>query len=201
GPGVTDGVTGVANAYLAGSPILVIGGAAPLGFWDRGALQEMNQIDLLRPITKWARTVHETSRLAEYTAMAFRQMLGSKPGPAFRLSHWCGPWLPATDAPAVLHLRATKSAGRGRYHPGHWHAHGLPPQSRPTAAYPGGRQCHLVRPGKRGYRCQPRSCRRTRGRRGRQYAASGGGHQATQPGRVACLHPHRGTQGPGTGQG
>ena len=83
GPGVTDGVTGVANAYLAGSPILVIGGAAPLGFWDRGALQEMGQIDLLRPITKWARTVHETSRLAEYTAMAFRQMLSGKPGPAF----------------------------------------------------------------------------------------------------------------------
>jgi acetolactate synthase-1/2/3 large subunit len=83
GPGVTDGVTGVANAYLAGSPVLVIGGAAPLGLWDRGALQEMNQIDLLRPITKWARTVHETSRLAEYVAMAFRQMLGGKPGPTF----------------------------------------------------------------------------------------------------------------------
>src|SRR5947207_6481357 len=83
GPGVTDGVTGVANAYLAGSPILVIGGAAPLGFWDRGALQEMNQIDLLRPITKWARTVHETTRLGEYTASAFRQMLNGKPGPTF----------------------------------------------------------------------------------------------------------------------
>ena len=83
GPGVTDGVTGVANAYLAGSPVLVIGGAAPLSLWDRGALQEMNQIDLLRPITKWARTVHETSRLAEYTASAFRQMLSGKPGPAF----------------------------------------------------------------------------------------------------------------------
>ena len=83
GPGVTDGVTGVANAYLAGSPVLVIGGAAPLGLWDRGALQEMNQIDLLRPITKWARTVHETSRLGEYTAAAFRQMLNGKPGPTF----------------------------------------------------------------------------------------------------------------------
>ena len=83
GPGVTDGVTGVANAYLAGSPILVIGGAAPLSLWDRGALQEMNQIDLLRPITKWARTVHETSRLGEYTASAFRQMLNGKPGPTF----------------------------------------------------------------------------------------------------------------------
>ena len=83
GPGVTDGITGVANAYLAGSPILVIGGAAPLSLWDRGALQEMNQIDLLRPITKWARTVHETTRLGEYTASAFRQMLNGKPGPTF----------------------------------------------------------------------------------------------------------------------
>ncbi len=83
GPGVTDGVTGVANAYLTGSPILVIGGAAPLGFWDRGALQEMGQIDLLRPITKWARTVHETSRLGEYIGIAFRQMLSGKPGPTF----------------------------------------------------------------------------------------------------------------------
>ncbi len=83
GPGVTDGVTGVANAYLAGSPVLVIGGAAPLGLWDRGALQEMNQLDLLRPITKWTRTVHETSRLAEYVASAFRQMLSGKPGPVF----------------------------------------------------------------------------------------------------------------------
>src|SRR5438105_13788306 len=83
GPGVTDGVTGVANAYLANSPILVIGGAAPLSLWDRGALQEMNQIDLLRPITKWARTVHGTARLGEYTAMAFRQMLSGKPGPTF----------------------------------------------------------------------------------------------------------------------
>ncbi len=83
GPGVTDGVTGVANAYLANSPVLVIGGAAPLSLWDRGALQEMNQIDLLRPITKWTRTVHETGRLGEYTASAFRQMLNGKPGPAF----------------------------------------------------------------------------------------------------------------------
>ncbi len=83
GPGVTDGVTGVANAYLADSPVLVIGGAAPLSLWDRGALQEMNQIDLLRPITKWARTVHETSRLGEYIASAFRQMLNGKPGPVF----------------------------------------------------------------------------------------------------------------------
>ncbi|HEX7733777.1 MAG TPA: thiamine pyrophosphate-binding protein, partial [Ktedonobacteraceae bacterium] len=83
GPGVTDGITGLANAYLAGSPVLVIGGAAPQGLWDRGALQEMGQLELVRPITKWARSVHETARLSEYTAMAFRHMLSGKPGPAF----------------------------------------------------------------------------------------------------------------------
>src|SRR5258707_7177100 len=82
GPGVTDGVTGVANAYLANSPILVIGGAAPLSLWDRGALQEMNQIDLLRPITKWATTVDVTGRPGGCTASAFPQMVNGKSGPA-----------------------------------------------------------------------------------------------------------------------
>src|SRR5215467_11680865 len=41
GPGVTDGITGLANAYLAGSPVVVFGGAAPMTQWDQGALQEM----------------------------------------------------------------------------------------------------------------------------------------------------------------
>lgn len=74
---------GVANDYLASSPVLVIGGATPLSLWDRGALQEMSLIGLLWPLTRWARTVHETSRLAEYTAGAFRQILSGKPGPVF----------------------------------------------------------------------------------------------------------------------
>src|SRR6267154_2097525 len=69
GPGDTDGVTGVANAYLAGSPILVMGGAAPLSLWDRGALQEMNQIDLLRPITKWARTAPDPDMVVKAAAL------------------------------------------------------------------------------------------------------------------------------------
>ncbi|HEV2458374.1 MAG TPA: thiamine pyrophosphate-binding protein, partial [Ktedonobacterales bacterium] len=70
GPGVTDGITGIANAYQAGSPIVVFGGAAPLANWDQGALQELHHIELVRPITKWARTVVQTGRLAEYTASA-----------------------------------------------------------------------------------------------------------------------------------
>src|SRR5256884_9853294 len=83
GPGVTDGVTGVANAYLAGSPVLVIGGGAPLGLWDRGALKEMKPPDLLRAFTKWARTVHATNLLSESKRRCFSPMLRGETGPDF----------------------------------------------------------------------------------------------------------------------
>ncbi|HLZ22043.1 MAG TPA: acetolactate synthase [Ktedonobacterales bacterium] len=83
GPGVTDGITGIANAYLGGSPIVVFGGAAPVEHWDRGALQEMPMVEMLRPITKWARTVVQTRRVADYTAMAFREATAGRPGPVF----------------------------------------------------------------------------------------------------------------------
>lgn len=83
GPGVTDGMTGIANAYHGGSPIVVFGGAAPIEHTDRGALQEMRHTDLVRPVTKWARTVVQTNRLAEYTAAAFREATRGRMGPAF----------------------------------------------------------------------------------------------------------------------
>jgi acetolactate synthase I/II/III large subunit len=83
GPGVTDGITGIANANAAGSPVIIFGGAAPLQNWDQGALQDMRHLDLVRPITKWARTVLETKRLAEYTAMAFREATTGRRGPVF----------------------------------------------------------------------------------------------------------------------
>ena len=83
GPGVTDGITGIANAYAAGSPVIIFGGAAPVQNWDQGALQDMRHLDLVRPITKWARTVVETKRLAEYTAMAFREATTGRQGPVF----------------------------------------------------------------------------------------------------------------------
>lgn len=83
GPGVTDGITGIANAYQSDSPIIVFGGAAPLAHTDQGALQELRHAELVRPITKWARTVVETSRLAEYTAAAFREAMSGRMGPVF----------------------------------------------------------------------------------------------------------------------
>ena len=83
GPGVTDAVTGVANAYAARSPLLLIGGAAPLGLRGLGALQEMEQVALLRPITKGAWSVAETRHIPEVLTTAIRVALSGRPGPVF----------------------------------------------------------------------------------------------------------------------
>jgi acetolactate synthase I/II/III large subunit len=83
GPGVTDGVTGVANAYQAQVPLVVLGGAAELRFIGKGALQEMEQTSLLRPITKASFTASDPTRLAEYVRTAFRIATSGVPGPVF----------------------------------------------------------------------------------------------------------------------
>ncbi|MBM4265882.1 MAG: hypothetical protein FJ144_04600 [Deltaproteobacteria bacterium] len=83
GPGVTDGVTGVANAWRANSPILVIGGQGPFSNLRRGSLQEMDHVSLMRPITKWADACYDTRRIPEYIEIAIRHAVSGNPGPAF----------------------------------------------------------------------------------------------------------------------
>src|SRR3989338_6503801 len=70
GPGVADAATGVANGHAARSPLLLIGGAAPLGLRGLGALQETEQVGLLRPITKGSWTVPETRQIPEVLTTA-----------------------------------------------------------------------------------------------------------------------------------
>jgi len=83
GPGVTDGVTGVANAWRANSPILVIGGQGPFENLRRGSLQEMDHVGVMRPITKFADTCYQTHRIPEYAELAIRHAVSGVPGPAF----------------------------------------------------------------------------------------------------------------------
>lgn len=83
GPGVTDGVTGVANAWRANSPILVFGGQGPFNNLRRGSLQEMDHVSLMRPITKFADSCYETRRIGEYIEQAIRTAVSGVPGPAF----------------------------------------------------------------------------------------------------------------------
>jgi acetolactate synthase-1/2/3 large subunit len=83
GPGVTDAVTGVANALAARSPMLLIGGASPLALKGMGALQEMEQVALFRPITKGAWAVPETRLIPEYLVAAIQTARSGRPGPVF----------------------------------------------------------------------------------------------------------------------
>jgi acetolactate synthase I/II/III large subunit len=83
GPGVTDAVTGVANAWRANSPMLVIGGQGPFANRGKGSLQEMDHVALMKPITKWADACYETERIPEYIELAMRHAVSGIPGPAF----------------------------------------------------------------------------------------------------------------------
>jgi acetolactate synthase-1/2/3 large subunit len=88
GPGVTDALTGIANAYAAASPVLLLGGAAPTFNAGKGSLQEMEQVDLFTRITKWSDRVPLPERVPTYLAKAFRTMLTGRPGPVFLELPW-----------------------------------------------------------------------------------------------------------------
>lgn len=83
GPGVTDAVTGVANAYQARSPMILLGGAAPLKTKGMGALQEMPQVEMFRTFTKDSFTVERTEDIPRLMTHAFRTALEGRPGPVF----------------------------------------------------------------------------------------------------------------------
>jgi acetolactate synthase-1/2/3 large subunit len=83
GPGVTDAVTGVANAFYANSPMLLLSGKNPIVEFEMGSLQEMDQVTLVSSITKWARTCYDVRRLGDYVTTALRHALAGRKGPVF----------------------------------------------------------------------------------------------------------------------
>ncbi len=83
GPGVTDAITGVTNAYYANSPMVLLGGRNPLALEGMGALQDAPQIELLTPVTKRAVTAQETRRLPEVLGYALRDALAPRMGPTY----------------------------------------------------------------------------------------------------------------------
>ena len=88
GPGVTDALTGVANASSANVPLVLLGGAAPTFNQGRGALQEMAQVPLFASITKWADRVPSPELVPSFLARAFRVARAGRPGPVFLELPW-----------------------------------------------------------------------------------------------------------------
>jgi acetolactate synthase I/II/III large subunit len=85
GPGVTNAMTGIANAHIARASVLVLSGLPPRPQENRGALQDIVHTDFVRSLTRYARTVREPSlvlqELDEAVSRAFGQ--GGDPGPVY----------------------------------------------------------------------------------------------------------------------
>jgi acetolactate synthase I/II/III large subunit len=83
GPGVTNAVSAVTSAYFNGAPLVVIGGRAPDYLWGSGALQEMDHVPLLAPVTKRAWTEHDKLKVAASVDEAFTLAATPRRGPVF----------------------------------------------------------------------------------------------------------------------
>ena len=83
GPGVTNGVSAIAQAQFSGSPLVVVGGRAPANRWGTGSLQELDHAPIVAPVSKLARTIHKADEVADGMHEAFTLAGASHRGPVF----------------------------------------------------------------------------------------------------------------------
>ena len=81
GPGATNLITGITEAFVGATPIVVIAGRGPTRNAHRGASQEIDQVQMFRPITKWAVRVDRPDLVVEVLRQAFTYARSGKPGP------------------------------------------------------------------------------------------------------------------------
>ncbi|MEW6666896.1 MAG: thiamine pyrophosphate-binding protein [Thermodesulfobacteriota bacterium] len=108
GPGTTNLLTGVASAFTDASPLVAIGGSSPNVSRGLEAFQEIDQLAVMKPVTKWAERIYDAWRIPEIVATAFRRAMTGRPGPVYidvpgdvlgqkvaagRVS-WPAPWKP-----------------------------------------------------------------------------------------------------------
>src|SRR5262245_25632596 len=85
GPGVTNTVTAMANAALARAPILLIGGCTSRPQGNMGPLQDIPHVDILRPVTRVARTLRVADQVVRELDEAVARAMGDagEPGPVY----------------------------------------------------------------------------------------------------------------------
>jgi thiamine pyrophosphate-dependent acetolactate synthase large subunit-like protein len=81
GPGVLNLTYGIASAYVAHSPVVVLAPSASREHQNRDSTQEFDQVSLFRPITKASFQVNTIERLPDALRQAFRVAMSGKMGP------------------------------------------------------------------------------------------------------------------------
>lgn len=82
GPGATNILTGLANAYMDSSPVLAITGQVPTGVFGRDAFQEADIFGMAAPVTKFAYRVKNPEEALSAIVLAYRVAATGRPGPA-----------------------------------------------------------------------------------------------------------------------
>jgi thiamine pyrophosphate-dependent acetolactate synthase large subunit-like protein len=83
GPGATNLLTGVAAAYVAHSPVVVLVGGVSLDHLQKDAFQELDLVSMFRPVTKLAVQVTRPARIPEMLRAALRAAMSGRRGPVF----------------------------------------------------------------------------------------------------------------------
>lgn len=81
GPGVTNTLTGVADAMMDSTPIVVIAGQVATSVLGSDAFQEVDLVDVAQPITKWAYQIRSAKDVAWAVSRAFFIARSGRPGP------------------------------------------------------------------------------------------------------------------------
>jgi acetolactate synthase-1/2/3 large subunit len=83
GPGLANAFPGMAEANAAGVPVVLFAGRTGIAQRGRGAVQDLDQIGVVTPVTKWRAECLETERIPAYVAEAIHQARSGAPGVAY----------------------------------------------------------------------------------------------------------------------
>mgnify|MGYP001401124364 FL=1 len=81
GPGHTNALTGLANAFWDGGPMLLISGCSSIQTRGMGHFQELDQVEMASPVCKYARLINSVEVLEHEVIKALRLAVSGRPGP------------------------------------------------------------------------------------------------------------------------
>ena len=81
GPGATNTITGIADAMIDSTPIVVIAGQVAAGFLGTDAFQEVDLVGITQPISKWSYQIRRAEDIAWAVSRAFYIARSGRPGP------------------------------------------------------------------------------------------------------------------------
>ena len=109
GPGHTNSLTGIATANLAASPLIAVSGSRASNLGERGAFQDIDQLSMAKPVSKWAAEPPSAAQIPFYLGKAYREASSGRKG-AVHLTIPVDLFTSQTDAPAPLPQPQTDSA-------------------------------------------------------------------------------------------